>query len=517
MRIFLRTRLLAAAAALLLTATAAADIFGQSSGMTADVTNSAAPKNIASSNSTSRKAATTKSPSTVGNFPVIVPSKLNDGAKTNEETDKATPKATDKVANKSGAEDSSASGDSAAPPSPAPPSPQGGVSQLSGRTISRDRLGPQQYNATAIKMVDHVNAVVGGFDQGAGFGFGMEFTTAKGADLKGFEFYARALGSTKLYRAGELGARVGTNKTRGEFWFNYTRRTRDNFFDFGSLIPEDPETNFSTERRSYNGLFSHRFLRRVEGGLYGSFSSTGSFRGEDDRDLPIDTIFSGNPGVTPITSFLPGFQQNVRLVSYGTFAEVDLRNNERGLTRGGYFYGRFGSVDAVDSDNTFSDFGWNETELDGRVYIPVFSHKTSIALRGYAVLRDPKGGSQVPFYEQAFFGGRSVGRGFTNARFRGNNSVLYSGEVRQTIWSQNDENTKGLDIIVFGDVGQVWGDNRSNTNPIVLRNDDFDSRNYRTGAGGGIQYRLNKSVAFRFEIGASNERTLGYISLRPGF
>jgi hypothetical protein len=485
--------------------------------MTADVTNSASPKNIASSNSTSRKAATTKSPSTVGNFPVIVPSKLNDGAKTNEETDKATPKATDKVANKSGAEDSSASGDSAAPPSPAPPSPQGGVSQLSGRTISRDRLGPQQFSATAIKMVDHVNAVVGGFDQGAGFGFGLEFTTAKGADLKGFEFYARAMGSTKLYRAGELGARVGTNKTRGEFWFNYTRRTRDNFFDFGSLVPEDPETNFATERRSYNGLFAHKFLRRVEGGLYGSFSSTGSFRGEEDRDIPIDTIFSGNPGVTPITSFLPGFQQNARLVSYGAFAEVDLRNNERGLTRGGYFYGRFGGVDAVDSDNAFSDFGWNETELDGRVYIPVFSHKTSVALRGYAVLRDPKGGSQIPFYEQAIFGGRSVGRGFTNARFRGNNSVLYSGEVRQTIWSQNDENTKGLDIIVFGDVGQVWGDNRSNTNPIVLRNDDFDSRNYRTGAGGGIQYRLNKSVAFRFEIGASNERTLGYISLRPGF
>ena len=81
----------------------------------------------------------------------------------------------------------------------------------------------------------------------------------------------------------------------------------------------------------------------------------------------------------------------------------------------------------------------------------------------------------------------------------------------------NDENTRGLDLIVFGDVGQVWGDNRSNIDPTILRNDDFDSRNYRTGAGGGVQYRLSKSVAFRFEIGASNERTLGYIALRPGF
>jgi hypothetical protein len=504
---FLRTRILSAGAALLLTVTAAADIFGQSSGMAAEVSNSASTKNIASSNSTSRKAAT------VGNFPVIVPSKLNDGPRTNEDANKAT----DKAANKSGANDNAAAGDSAPPPSPAPPSPQGGVSQLSDRTISRDRLGPQQYSATAIKIVDHVNAVVGGFDQGAGFGFGMEFTTLKGGELKGFEFYARALGSTRLYRAGDVGVRVGTNKTNGEFWFNYTRRTRDNFFDFGSLTSEDSETNFATERRSYNGVFSHKFASRLVGGLYGSFSSTGAFRGEDERDQPIDTLFSGNPGVSQATSFLPGFQQNARLVSYGAFAEVDLRNNERGLTKGGYFYGRFGSVDAVDTDNQFSDFGWNETELDGRVYIPVFSNKTSVALRGYAVLREPKGGSQIPFYEQAVYGGRSLGRGFTNARFRGNNAVLYSGEIRQTIWSMNDENTRGLDIIVFGDVGQVWGDNRSNVDPTILRNDDFDSRNYRTGAGGGIQYRLSKSVAFRFEIGASNERTLGYIALRPGF
>src|SRR6266542_1638012 len=269
---FMRTRLLSAAAALLLTATAAADILGQSSGMTADVSNSAFPNNIASSNSTPRKAATKKSPSTVGNFPVIVPSKLNGGPK----TDEATNKATDKAANKSGAD---SSGDSATPPSPAPPSPQGGASQFMGRAFSRERNAPQQYNATAIKMVDHVNALVGGFDQSAGFGFGMEFTTSTGAELKGYEFYARALGSTRLYRAGELGARVGTNKTRGEFWFNYTRRTQDNFFDM---------------------------------------------------------LFSGKPNVTPATNFLPGLQQNVGLVSYGVFTEVALRNHERGLTRGGY-------------------------------------------------------------------------------------------------------------------------------------------------------------------------------------
>src|SRR5262245_6919823 len=428
-------------AALILTLTAATDSFGQSSGTTADVPNSASPKNTATS--TPGDTASRKQAPNLGNFPIIVPSKFNSDAETN------------KVANKADANNNSAGGDSANSPTPTPspapsPSPQGQISQFSSRTFSRSRNAPERNELTAIKVTDHVNGLLGGLNMGAGLGFGLELTTASGSELKGYEFYVRAIGSSRLYRSGEAGARVGNDKTRGEVWFNYTRRTRDNFFDIGPLTPTTLETNFGTERRSYNGLFAHMFSKRIEGGLYGSFSSTGSFRGEEDRDIPIDTLFSGNPNVVPVTSFLPGFQQNARLVSYGAFAEVDLRNNENGLTRGGYFYGRVGSVDGVDTDNAFSDFGWIETELDGRAYIPVFTNKTSLALRGYSGLRDPKGGSQIPFYEQAYFGGRSFGRGFRSYRFRGNNSVLYSAEVRQTIWSMNDENTKGLDLVIFG-------------------------------------------------------------------
>jgi outer membrane protein assembly factor BamA len=187
------------------------------------------------------------------------------------------------------------------------------------------------------------------------------------------------------------------------------------------------------------------------------------------------------------------------------------------LTRGWYLYGRFGSVDGIDNGNSFSDYGWIETELDGRIYIPVFSDKTSVALRAAANLKEPKRGSQIPFYELSLVGGTSHVRGFDTYRFRANNAVVFSGEVRQTVWSMNDENTRGLDLVAFIDVGQVWGDNRSQTNPAILVNDDFSTRNYRVGAGGGIQYRLNKTVAFRFDIAASNETTKFYFMSRPGF
>ena len=131
-------------------------------------------------------------------------------------------------------------------------------------------------------------------------------------------------------------------------------------------------------------------------------------------------------------------------------------------------------------------------QLDARGYVPLFSDRTSLAVRAYSDLKSPKGGSQIPFYDLAIVGGRSYVRGFPDYRFRGNNSLLFSGELRQTVWRRTEN--QGLDVVGFADVGQVWGDNRSKTNPAVIQNDDFDSRNWRTGAGGGVQYRISKSL-----------------------
>ena len=192
---------------------------------------------------------------------------------------------------------------------------------------------------------------------------------------------------------------------------------------------------------------------------------------------------SGNPSVVPITRWAPGFQTNTKIFSYGVYGEYDRRNDDQGLTKGFYLYGRFASADGLNYDNNpvFQDYGWLETELDARGYVPLFSDRTSLAVRAYSDLKSPKGGSQIPFYDLAIVGGRSYVRGFPDYRFRGNNSLLFSGELRQTVWRRTEN--QGLDVFGFADVGQVWGDNRSKTNPAVIQNDDFDSRNWRTGAG----------------------------------
>lgn len=395
----------------------------------------------------------------------------------------------------------------------------GNAPQLGGgfgkRALQRDRNAPRRENTQAIKLVKHVNALLNGFEQGAGFGFGIELTTAD--LLPGIEFRAKALTSTRFYRRFELQAyvpKLGSENTHLDIWFNYQKRTRDNFFGIGPRTPEDPETNFASDQRSYNAVLSHDFAKGIQAGVYAQVANTDAYRGEDDQDAPVDTLFSGRPNVTPITRFLPGLNVNAKLFSYGVFVEVDKRNNERGLPKGGYVYARGASFDGLEND-IFDDFGWNEIELDGRVYIPLGSDFTSLALRAYTELKDPKRGSQIPFYDQAYYGGRSHGRGFRNFRFRGNNVLLLAVEPRQTVWKQSE--TKGVDVFAFGEGGQVWGDNRSRTNPLVLANDKFASENWRFGIGGGVQYRWNKSTAVRVELGHSNETNMVFFSVSRGF
>jgi hemolysin activation/secretion protein len=136
-------------------------------------------------------------------------------------------------------------------------------------------------------------------------------------------------------------------------------------------------------------------------------------------------------------------------------------------------------------------------------------------VRHQFILQKTKGGSQIPFYNLAFLGGREYVRGFRDYRFRANNMLMFSAELRQTLWAMKED--RGIDVFVFGDTGQVWGDNRSQINPVIIANQSFDSSNWRSGFGGGFQYRHSKGLAARLELGHSNERNLIYFSLSRGF
>jgi hypothetical protein len=362
----------------------------------------------------------------------------------------------------------------------------------------------------------YVKGVVGGFQQGASLGFGLQFSTA---DLiKPVEFRAWLLTSTFWYRRFEGEAyipKVFSSNTHADLWFDYLFRREDNFFGIGPTTPHTSQTDFALEQRSFNATLYHNFTRHFQVGGYVSVVNSSTYPGESDVKIPSTDVFSGNPNVVPITLWAPGLQQNTKILFYGGFAEWDLRNNNVGLTRGAYFYARVGSAQGLEENHVFSDYGWLEGAFDVRGYIPLGSHSTSLALRGAAWLEGPRGGSQIPFYDLAILGGRLYNPGFQNYRFRANNLVLFQAELRQTVWRQRED--RGFDIFGSGAVGQVWGDNRSKTNPVVLNNNEFDSSFWRSAIGGGVQYRYNRNFAARIEVAHSNERTLVLGSVTRGF
>ena len=405
------------------------------------------------------------------------------------------------------------SSDSAVPS----PSQQSSGTSITDRVKSFDRYGPVREGWTTIDLgTKYVRGVFGGLEHGAGIGFGVQFTTAD--QIPGVELRATLLTSTKLYRRFQGEAYFPTlfsENTHANVWFDYVRRTEDKFFGIGPRIPNTSMTNYDIERRSYNASLYHNFSSDVVVGGYVSVANSSTYRGQREEDIPIDLLFSGDPNVVPITAWAPGLMQNTEILRYGGFALCDLRDNSIGLTKGAYLYGRVGSADGLENNGSFSDYSWLEVEMDARGYIPLGGDKTSLALRGFATLKDPRGDSQIPFYDLSYLGGRNYVRGFRTHRFRGDNAALASAELRQTIWTQEED--RGLDVFAFGDAGQVWGDNRSQTNPTVLANQDFSSSNYRASMGGGFQYRYSKSFAARVEIGHSHERNLIYFSVSRGF
>jgi outer membrane protein assembly factor BamA len=389
---------------------------------------------------------------------------------------------------------------------------------MTDRVKERGRKFPLRDDWTAFKIAKHVNGVFGGLEQGAGPGFGVELTTAD--SIPGIEFRAIMLTSDKLYRRfeGEIYIpKIGDDKTHADFWYGYLRRTEDNFFGIGPWTPLRARTNFDVERRSINGGLYRDFNEDFQAGIYASYINSNAYDGKGSKSPSIDTVFSGDPSVEPFHLWAPGLHSGSKVITYGIFGEYDRRNYESGLTQGFYFYGRFGSVDGLNKGKgTFSDYGWFDSQLDARGYIPIISDKTSLALRIAANLKSVKAGSQIPFYDMSFLGGFNYVRGFNTYRYRDNNALISNLELRQTVYSFK-KRYRGIDMIGFGDAGQVWGNTLSSMVPDTMSHNYFANRNWKAGIGGGIQYRHTKSLTVRIDVATSADGERIYFSASRGF
>src|ERR1041384_7291567 len=127
--------------------------------------------------------------------------------------------------------------------SPLAPPPQAAVddhASSTGASASPEtNAAPLRESWTTIDLgTKYVKGVFGGLEQGASMGFGVQFTTAD--KMKGVELKATLLTSAKLYRRFEVEAyfpKLFSENTHADVWFDYLRRTKDNFFGIGPRIP----------------------------------------------------------------------------------------------------------------------------------------------------------------------------------------------------------------------------------------------------------------------------------------
>jgi hypothetical protein len=356
-------------------------------------------------------------------------------------------------------------------------------------------------------------ALVGGFSQGAGFAGGIQATTAE--SIPHVQVRANLLTSTQLDQRFDVGARFDdtANKNHVDVWFSYVKRQTD-FYGVGPHNPNKVRASFDTDRRSYQATYSRNITNHFQSGFYGQVRGTRSGQGLNTNLPPITDSFSGIPDI-PAEQWIPGFLTTTQILSYGGFLQYDLRDRSKGLTRGLDIYLRGASNDGIHGTDVFGDFGWIEGEADIRAYIPLGSPRTSLALRSENQFKSPKGGSQIPFYDLSFLGGRDFVRGYAAYRFRGNNVLIYAAELRRTVRRVNVN--RGWDVFGFVDTGKVWGDSRSETNPIVLLNQQFNLSPWRTGVGAGIEYRRSSGFAVRAELSHSKEGNPIYLLFSRGF
>src|SRR5262245_24571495 len=309
----------------------------------------------------------------------------------------------------------------------------------------------------------NLRVATGGFQQGGGIGAGFQLTTADA--IPHVEFRATALATSLWYQRYDLEAYahdILDSSNHADVWFSYLYRRQDNFFGIGPRFPHTLWTDFASVQRSYQGTFTHDFTDHLHGSVYTQVANTNTFGGKSNNTRSTTVVFSPFPEPNP-QLWAPGLSSHVEMLNYGAALEYDARNNDDGLTRGVNLYARVDSADALDNGNPLADFGWVDAVYDGRAYIPLGSNKTSFAFRSRGQFMNPKGGSQIPFYLLSWIGGRDYVRGYQNYRFRGNSSMLFAAELRQTIYTQNPH--RGVDVFGFADTGQVWGDARASKAP----------------------------------------------------
>lgn len=117
------------------------------------------------------------------------------------------------------------------------------------------------------------------------------------------------------------------------------------------------------------------------------------------------------------------------------------------------------------SDRTDDSHTFNRYDAEAAGFLPLAGSRIVLAMHGLMVRTDAKAGRTVPFYLQPTLGGSSALRAYGDFRFRDDNLLLATAEIRLALMTH-------VDLAVFADAGNV-----------AARASDLnlDKRSYGTG------------------------------------
>jgi len=179
----------------------------------------------------------------------------------------------------------------------------------------------------------------------------------------------------------------------------------------------------------------------------------------------------------------PGIDVQANFFRFGTFAQLDYRDNPLGPKAGGNYvvqYSRF-------EDTSLGRHDFNRLEVELQQHVPFYNKSRRVALRAKTVLTEASNGNEVPFYLRPILGGSDDLRGFRPFRFNDRNAFFMNGEYRWEIFA-------GLDGAVFADAGKVFA-----------KRSQLNFHNLESAVGFGLRFNARNQTSIRIDAGFSHE------------
>ncbi len=161
--------------------------------------------------------------------------------------------------------------------------------------------------------------------------------------------------------------------------------------------------------------------------------------------------------------------------------------------------GIYRAAAALYSDRDAGTYSFRRYEVEASQFVPLFTKKWILALRGWEVFSDASSGHVVPFYLMPSLGGKNTLRGYYDYRFHDNDMQAFNVESRVALLAH-------VDAAAFFDTGKV-----------APRAGDLDFTHLKTSYGAGLRVHNASTTLVRLDVGHSIEGWRVFFKISDSF